>query len=53
MLVTRADPGLPLARLRATGEMTEVRARELRFLPAQAGELVAAVADVELPGKIW
>lgn len=48
VLVTRADPPLPLARLRATGEMVEVRARELRFAPAEVAELVAAVADVEL-----
>ena len=48
VLVTRADPGLPLARLRATGDMTEIRAQELRFLPAQVAELVAAVADAEL-----
>ena len=48
VLVTRADPGLPLARLRATGDMTEIRAQELRFQPAQVAELVAAVADVEL-----
>ncbi len=48
VLVSRADPGLPLARLRATGEMTEIRAQELRFRPAQVAELVARVASVEL-----
>ena len=48
VLATRVDPPLPLARLRAAGEMAEVRARELRFLPAQAAMLVAAVADVDL-----
>jgi LuxR family maltose regulon positive regulatory protein len=47
VLITRADPGLPLARLRATGEMTEIRAQELRFRPAQVAELVARVAGVE------
>ena len=31
ILTTRADPDLPLARLRARGELVEVRARDLRF----------------------
>jgi LuxR family transcriptional regulator, maltose regulon positive regulatory protein len=48
VLVTRIDPPLPLARLRAAGEIAEVRARELRFAPAPAAELVAAAAGVEL-----
>jgi LuxR family maltose regulon positive regulatory protein len=30
-LVTREDPALPLARLRARGQLTEVRAADLRF----------------------
>lgn len=47
VLITRADPPLPLARWRATREMVEVRARELRFGPAQVAELVAA-AGIEL-----
>jgi LuxR family transcriptional regulator, maltose regulon positive regulatory protein len=48
VLLTRADPPLPLARVRAAGELAEVGAHELRFAPAQAAELVAAVAGVEL-----
>ena len=48
VLITRADPPLPLARLRAAGEMTEVRARELRFSPEEAAELLAAVAGIHL-----
>ena len=48
VIITRADPPLPLARLRAAGEMTEVRARELRFTPDEAAELLLAVAGVEL-----
>jgi LuxR family maltose regulon positive regulatory protein len=43
VLITRAHPPLPLARWRASREMVEVRARELRFGLAQAAELVAAV----------
>ena len=31
LISTRADPALPLARLRARGELVEVRAADLRF----------------------
>lgn len=31
VLTTRADPALPLARLRARGQLTEIRAADLRF----------------------
>jgi LuxR family maltose regulon positive regulatory protein len=48
VLVTRADPPLPLARLRAAGELAEIRARELRFAPAQVAQLVAGTAGIEL-----
>ena len=43
VIVTRADPPLPLARMRATGEMVEIRARELRFDLQQAAELIHTV----------
>jgi len=33
VVTTRADPPLPLARLRARGQMTELRASDLRFTP--------------------
>jgi LuxR family transcriptional regulator, maltose regulon positive regulatory protein len=48
VLVTRADPPLPLTRLRAAGEMAEIRAPELRFTAAQAAALVRTVAAVDL-----
>src|SRR5215472_3300529 len=48
VLLTRADPPLPLARLRASGALTEIRARELGFTPAQAAAFVHAVAGAEL-----
>jgi LuxR family transcriptional regulator, maltose regulon positive regulatory protein len=48
VLVTRTDPPLPLARLRAAGVMAEVRAPELRFAPAQAAALVRTVAATDL-----
>ena len=48
VVITRADPPLPLARLRAAGELAEIRARELRFTPPEAAALVYAVCAVEL-----
>lgn len=48
VLITRADPPLPLGRLRAAGEMVEIRAGELRFTPGQAAVFVRAVAGVQL-----
>ena len=40
VLASRSDPPLPLARLRARGQLTEIREAELRFTPAEAGELL-------------
>jgi LuxR family maltose regulon positive regulatory protein len=48
VIVTRADPLLPLGRMRAAGEMAEIRAHDLRFGPAEAGALVSAVSAAEL-----
>ena len=36
VIASRADPALPLARLRARGELTEIRAADLRFTPQEA-----------------
>ncbi|HJY97946.1 MAG TPA: AAA family ATPase, partial [Streptosporangiaceae bacterium] len=49
VLVTRHDLRLGLHRLRLEGELTELRAADLRFSLAEARELLAA-AGVELPG---
>jgi LuxR family transcriptional regulator, maltose regulon positive regulatory protein len=48
VLVTRASPPLPLARLRTLGEMTEIGAPELRFTRQEASGLVRTVSAVEL-----
>ena len=45
---TRQDPTLPLARLRARGELTEVRAADLRFTADEAGAYLAEAAGLEL-----
>ena len=44
----RADPPLPLPRLRARGELTEIRAADLRFSAPEAGALVGSVGAVGL-----
>ena len=43
VIATREDPALPLARLRARGQLTELRGADLRFTPSEA-------ADVPQPG---
>lgn len=45
---TRADPALPLARLRGRGELVEVRAGDLRMTDE---EVTAYVADLELADR--
>jgi LuxR family maltose regulon positive regulatory protein len=41
VLITRADPVLPLHRVRVAGELVEIRSRDLSFTPAEAAELFA------------
>jgi LuxR family maltose regulon positive regulatory protein len=48
VLITRADPPLPIGRLRTTGDLVEIKMAELRFTATEAGELVRAVSDVQL-----
>ena len=43
-LTSRSDPPLGLARLRARGQLTELRAGELRFTPPEAAALLQQVA---------
>jgi LuxR family maltose regulon positive regulatory protein len=47
VLITRTDPPLPLARLRAAGKMFEVRSPELRFTSAEAAVFVQRIAVAE------
>lgn len=48
VIVTRADPALPLARLRATGKLVEIRAEDLRFSADEAGAFLRDVMQVSL-----
>src|SRR6266699_1452142 len=53
VIATREDPLLPLARLRARGELTELRAADLRFTPSEAAEFLNSVMGLNLsPGNI-
>ena len=47
VIATREDPHLPLARLRARGQLTELRAADLRFTPAEAAEFLNQVMGLE------
>ena len=52
-LATRADPPLPLARLRARAELVEIRAADLRFTPEEAGSFLNGVMALQLtPGHV-
>jgi LuxR family transcriptional regulator, maltose regulon positive regulatory protein len=48
VIATREDPHLPLARLRARGHLTELRAADLRFTPAEAAEFLTQVMGLHL-----
>jgi len=48
LLTTRADPPLPLARLRARGQLCEVRAADLRFAPEETSTFLQAVMRLDL-----
>jgi LuxR family maltose regulon positive regulatory protein len=45
---SRADPPLPLARMRVRGELTELRAADLRFTVEESAALLSTVAETEL-----
>lgn len=47
-VVTRSEPALPLARLRAQGELTELHAADLRFSPGEAAALLNNVLGLRL-----
>jgi LuxR family maltose regulon positive regulatory protein len=48
VLASRADPPLPLARLRARGELVEVRAAELRFTADEASDYLTGAMGLSL-----
>jgi len=48
LITTRADPPLPLARLRARGDLLEIRAADLRFSPDEASTYLNDVMGLDL-----
>lgn len=51
VITTRDDPQLPVARLRARGQLTEVRASDLRFTPAETAEFLNHVMRLDLSAQ--
>ena len=48
VIASRADPALPLARLRGRGELLEIRAADLRFTPGEAAAYLNGVMGLVL-----
>src|SRR5919112_1706755 len=51
VIATREDPNLPLARLRARGQLGELRAEDLRFTPSEAAEFLEGVMGLDLSAE--
>jgi LuxR family maltose regulon positive regulatory protein len=51
VLASRSDPPLPLARLRARGQLAELRAAELRFTAEEAADLLREAIGADLPAS--
>jgi LuxR family maltose regulon positive regulatory protein len=51
VIATREDPGFPLARFRARAHMTELRAADLRFTPAEAARFLTDVMGLNLSAE--
>jgi LuxR family maltose regulon positive regulatory protein len=51
IIASRADPPLPLARLRAGGELVEVRAADLRFTAEEASAYLGEVMGLPLTAQ--
>jgi LuxR family transcriptional regulator, maltose regulon positive regulatory protein len=49
VLASRADPPLPLARLRARGQLAELRERDLRFTIDETAAFLREASGLELP----
>jgi LuxR family maltose regulon positive regulatory protein len=51
VIATREDPQFPLARLRARCQLTELRAADLRFTPAEAAEFLNQMMGLSLSAE--
>ena len=51
VLASRADPPLPLARLRARGQLAELREHDLRFTMEETAALLRETSGLQLPAS--
>ena len=51
VIASRADPALPLPRLRARGELVEIRAADLRFTPDEAAAYLNETMGLQLTAR--
>jgi ATP/maltotriose-dependent transcriptional regulator MalT len=51
VIATREDPPIPLARLRARGQLTELRVADMRFTPAEAAEFLTRAMGLNLSAE--
>jgi len=51
VLATRSDPPLPLARLRARGQLAELRGGDLRFTAGESASLLREATGADLPAE--
>ena len=51
MIATRADPPLPVARLRSRGQLVEVRGADLRFTPDEAQQFLTQAMGLDLDAR--
>jgi LuxR family maltose regulon positive regulatory protein len=51
VLLSRADPPLPLARLRARGQLIEIRGADLRFSVDEAAQFLNKIMGLNLSGE--
>jgi LuxR family transcriptional regulator, maltose regulon positive regulatory protein len=51
VIATREDPSLPLSRLRARGQLTELRLADLRFTPAEVADFLNRVMSLDLSAE--
>lgn len=51
VITTREDPSLPISRLRARNQLTEIRAADLRFTLSEAAEFLNQVMNLDLTAE--
>src|SRR5688572_9291095 len=51
VITTREDPALPIPRLRARRQLTEIRVADLRFTPSEAAEFLNRVMELNLSAE--